>query len=106
MKGVPTDNRENRTYFDSGDLALSAAHKVTNEGAIQTGIAHPDRESISHPYSAVPNTSNVDKDANEDLYRNKSLGPEGRSPPYQDANIKHKRPMNKEDKGEFHDIAR
>ncbi|KAJ5743451.1 hypothetical protein N7533_010553 [Penicillium manginii] len=99
-------SKKNRTYFDSGDLALSAAHKVTNEGAIQTGRAHPHRESISHPYSAVPNTSNVDKDANEDLYRNKSLSPERRSPPYQDANIKHKSPMNKEDKGEFDNIAR
>lgn len=106
MKGGPTDNQKNRTYFDSGDLALAAAHKVTNDGAIQTGRVHPDRESISHPYSAVPDTSNVDKDANEDLYRNKSLSPERRSPPYQDANIKHKSPMNKENKSEFDDIAR
>ncbi|KAJ5240423.1 uncharacterized protein N7469_002014 [Penicillium citrinum] len=87
MKGAPTDNQENRTYFDSGDLALSAAHKVTNEGVIQTGRAHPDRESISHPFSAVPNTSNVDKDANKDLYRGKSLSPERRSPLYQGANV-------------------
>ncbi|KAJ6000931.1 hypothetical protein N7481_001340 [Penicillium waksmanii] len=106
FRGVPTDNHKNRTYFDSGDLALSAAHKVTNEGAIQTGRVQPDRKIISHPYSTVPHTSNVDKDANEDLYRSKSLSRERRSPLYQGANIKHKNPMNKGDKGELDDIAR
>ncbi|KAJ5749429.1 hypothetical protein N7533_006457 [Penicillium manginii] len=106
MKRVLTDNQKNRNYFDSGDLALSAAHQVTNEGAIQTGRVQPDRESISHPYSTVPHTSNVDKDANEDLYRRKSLSPDRRSPIYQGASVKHKSPMNKEDKGELDDIAR
>ncbi|KAL4950814.1 hypothetical protein BDW69DRAFT_186994 [Aspergillus filifer] len=43
-----------RTYFDSGDFALSAAHRVTDSGAIQTGTEHPVRESISHPYVPVP----------------------------------------------------
>ncbi|KAE8382899.1 hypothetical protein BDV26DRAFT_288198 [Aspergillus bertholletiae] len=53
-----------RKYFDSGDLALSAADRVTDEGAIQTGTAHPMRDSISRPYAPVPNTCNANKDAN------------------------------------------
>ncbi|XHG05974.1 hypothetical protein AWENTII_009187 [Aspergillus wentii] len=49
-----------RTYFDSGDYALSATDKLTDVGAIHTGAAYPRRESISLPYAAVPNTSNAD----------------------------------------------
>ncbi|KAE8131204.1 hypothetical protein BDV38DRAFT_276154 [Aspergillus pseudotamarii] len=63
-------------YFDSGDLALSAADIVTDNGAIQTGAAHPIRESISRPYAPVPNTSNANKDANRELGGNKSPTPE------------------------------
>ncbi|XHG05973.1 hypothetical protein AWENTII_009187 [Aspergillus wentii] len=48
-----------RTYFDSGDYALSATDKLTDVGAIHTGAAYPRRESISLPYAAVPNTSNA-----------------------------------------------
>ncbi|RAQ74960.1 hypothetical protein COH20_012419 [Aspergillus flavus] len=59
--------RHERRYFDSGDLALSAADRVTDNGAIQTGAAHPIRESISRPYAPVPNTSNANKDANMEL---------------------------------------
>ncbi|KAL4790070.1 hypothetical protein BDV19DRAFT_394468 [Aspergillus venezuelensis] len=50
---------QQRTYFDSGDFALSAAHRVTDSGAIQTGTEHPVRERISHPYVPVPHE--VDK---------------------------------------------
>ncbi|KAJ5825399.1 hypothetical protein N7474_002537 [Penicillium riverlandense] len=64
-----------RTYFDSGDFALSAAQQETDNGAIQTGREHPRRESISHPYAPVPSTSNVDQHANEDLDR-KTASPE------------------------------
>lgn len=78
--------REERTYFDSGDLALSSARQVTDNGAIQTGREHPHRESISHPYSPVPGTSNVDKDANEVLDR-KSASPERRSLLHQETDI-------------------
>ncbi|KAJ5415035.1 hypothetical protein N7509_000133 [Penicillium cosmopolitanum] len=99
MEGVLTDNQKSRSYFDSGDLALSAAHQVSNEGAIRTGRVRPDCESISHPYSTVPHTSNAGKDVNEHLYRNKSLSPEDEG-----ANIKHKSLMNKEDKGELDNI--
>jgi hypothetical protein len=78
-------------------LALSAAHQVTNNGAIQTGRAHPYRESISNPYAPVPSTSNVDKDANEDLYK-KSASPERKSLLRQQTNIEYD-PTNKEEQG-------
>ncbi len=68
-------NRKERTYFDSGDFALSAADVVTDNGPIHTGREHPHHESISHPYAPIPAASNVDRDANEDLYR-KSASPE------------------------------
>ncbi|KAL4766986.1 hypothetical protein BDW60DRAFT_220910 [Aspergillus nidulans var. acristatus] len=47
-----------RTYFDSGDFALSAADRVTDNGAIHTGREHPHRESISHPYAPISAASN------------------------------------------------
>lgn len=75
-----------RTYFDSGDFALSAADHETDNGAIHTGRAHPQRGSISHPYAPIPADSNVNKDANEDPYR-KSASPE-RSPLLQQTDYK------------------
>jgi hypothetical protein len=87
---VLTNNRKERTYFDSGDYALSAADRVTDNGAIQTGKAHPHRDSISHPYAPIPAASNVDKDAIEDLHR-KSASPE-ESPLLQQTNIEHAEP--------------
>jgi hypothetical protein len=95
MERVPTDNRKDRMYFDSGDLALSAAHQVTNQGVIETGRAHPCRESISSPYSPVPSASNVDKDANKDLYR-KTVSLEKKSPLCQQTSTEYKGPKNKE----------
>ncbi|KAJ5094608.1 hypothetical protein N7456_010469 [Penicillium angulare] len=85
-----------RTYFDSGDFALAAAHRVTDNGAIQTGSAHPHRESISHPFAPIPAASNVDKDANEDLHR-KSESPE-KSPLLQHTNMEDERPVSEEEK--------
>ncbi|KAJ5394393.1 Endosulphine [Penicillium crustosum] len=61
--------QKERTYFDSGDFALSAADRETDNGAIQTGRAHPHRESISHPYASIPASSNVEEEANQDTYR-------------------------------------
>jgi len=53
---------------------------VTDNGAMQSGTAHPLRESISHPYAAVPSTSNVKENANKDLYAKEgSLSPEMKS---------------------------
>lgn len=63
------DNRKERTYFDSSDFAFSAAHRVTDLDAIQTGRAHLHRDNISHPSSPIPAASNVDKKANEDMHR-------------------------------------
>lgn len=48
---------------------------MTDNGAIQTGKAHPNRNSISRPFAPIPAGSNVGKDANEDIYR-KSANPE------------------------------
>ncbi|KAM0668866.1 hypothetical protein ACQRIU_002428 [Beauveria bassiana] len=48
-----------RFYFDSGDHAVSQAHRSTNIGEVDTGVEHPLREHISHPVSAVPASSNV-----------------------------------------------
>ncbi|KAJ5473986.1 Endosulphine [Penicillium sp. IBT 31633x] len=67
--GLLAQKSKERTYFDSGDFALSAAHRETDNGAIQTGRAHPHRESISHPYASIPASSNIDEDANQDTYR-------------------------------------
>lgn len=48
---------------------------MTENGAIQTGSAHPHRDSISHPYAPIPSASNVGNDANEDSYK-KTASPE------------------------------
>jgi hypothetical protein len=56
-----------RKYFDSGDFALSTADRVTDIGAINTGRAHPQRGSVSHPYAPVPSSSNANEDANKDV---------------------------------------
>ncbi|KAH6622264.1 hypothetical protein C7974DRAFT_219244 [Boeremia exigua] len=50
---------ERRKYFDSGDFALSHAHRVSDIGHIQTGIEHPLCGSISHPSSPAPAGCNV-----------------------------------------------
>lgn len=94
FRHVLTNSRKERTYFDSGDFALSAADRVTDNGAIQTGKAHPRRDSISHPYAPIPAASNVDKDAIEDVYR-KSASPE-ESPLLQQTNIEDAEPPNEE----------
>ncbi|KAJ5214669.1 hypothetical protein N7449_001838 [Penicillium cf. viridicatum] len=90
-----SDKRNERTYFDSGDFALSAADRMTDNGVIKTGRAHPHRDSISHPYAPIPAASNVDKDATEDLYR-KSVDPE-KSPLLQKGNIEDEEPTNEEE---------
>ncbi|KAJ5335867.1 uncharacterized protein N7506_005803 [Penicillium brevicompactum] len=67
--GLLGEKFKERTYFDSGDFAFSAAYRVTDLGAIQTGGAHLHRDNISHPSSPIPAAGNVDKKANEDLHR-------------------------------------
>ncbi|EGY18639.1 uncharacterized protein VDAG_09165 [Verticillium dahliae VdLs.17] len=52
-----------RMYFDSGDFALTAAHKASNIGNIQSGDKHPLVENISRPSAPVPSGSNVDDNA-------------------------------------------
>ncbi|KAL4759139.1 uncharacterized protein BDW70DRAFT_161920 [Aspergillus foveolatus] len=64
-------------YFDSGDFALSAASKTSEDnGAVQPGTAHPVRASISHPYAPLPGTSNAPNNANESVYGDKHPSPE------------------------------
>lgn len=41
---------------------------MTDNGTIKTGTVHPLRESISHPYAAVPHSSNVNQDAGQDYH--------------------------------------
>ncbi|KAL3476160.1 hypothetical protein BJX99DRAFT_228314 [Aspergillus californicus] len=67
--GLLGKRAQERTYFDSGDFALSAADHETDTGAIKTGREHPQRESISQPYAPIPATCNADKKANDDLNR-------------------------------------
>ncbi|KAJ6031526.1 hypothetical protein N7540_002258 [Penicillium herquei] len=82
------NNFKQRRYFDSGDFALSAADRVTENGAIQPGSAHPQRDSISHPYAPIPSSSNVGKDANKDI--SKQLAGHDKSPLLQQMNIEGK----------------
>lgn len=96
-----TNHRKERTYFDSGDFALSAANRETDNGSIQTGRTHPYRDSISHPYAPIPAASNVDKDANKDSYR-KSASPE-KSPLLQQTDIETKSTI---EEGQAKPIAR
>ncbi|KAF2178667.1 camp-regulated phospho protein family protein Igo1 [Zopfia rhizophila CBS 207.26] len=56
---------ERRKYFDSGDFALSQAHRASDIGHIRTGTEHPLRESISHPSSPVPGGSNIKDGSNK-----------------------------------------
>ncbi|KAL4772956.1 hypothetical protein BDW60DRAFT_206718 [Aspergillus nidulans var. acristatus] len=65
-----------RVYFDSGDFALSAASKMSDNGAVQPGTAHPVRASISHPYAPLPGTSNAPNNANKGFHGDKHPSPE------------------------------
>ncbi|PCD23516.1 hypothetical protein AU210_015036 [Fusarium oxysporum f. sp. radicis-cucumerinum] len=56
---------EGRKYFDSGDFALSQAHRSSNIGNVTTGREHPIRQDISEPSSSVPSSSNIDDNANQ-----------------------------------------
>jgi hypothetical protein len=58
---------QGRKYFDSGDFALSQAHQPSDIGAVKTGSTQPLREGISRPSCPVPNSSNVESDANQQL---------------------------------------
>ena len=72
---VLTSNEKERTYPNSGHLALSAADHMADNSAIMTGRVHPHHSSISQPNAPVPAASNADKDATENLYTDGS-GPE------------------------------
>lgn len=69
---------------------------MTDDGAIQTGRAHPHRKSISQPYSPVPATSNAGKDANEDLYRRSASPLRSPGPLHDQPFIEDKDPTNDE----------
>jgi len=97
----PANNQKKRTYFDSGDFALCAAHQASDNGAIQTGRSHPHRESISHPYAPVPSTSNAGNNANEDFYRRESMSPERKSLLSQGTDIEPKSPTKEKKQGDF-----
>lgn len=69
---VLTNYVKQRKYFDSGDFALAAAGKVTDNGAIRPGTVHPLRKSISRPHAPVPDRCNVNEGANENIHDKKS----------------------------------
>ncbi|KAL6236243.1 hypothetical protein BDW75DRAFT_207417 [Aspergillus navahoensis] len=75
-RGLLGPQAKKRVYFDSGDFALSAASRMSDNGAVQLGTAHPVRANISHPNAPIPNTSNVAKEANEGLHGDKHPSPE------------------------------
>lgn len=56
LTGTQSQGRE---YVDSGDYALSQAHKASDIGRIRTSTEHPLRGSISHPSSPFPSGSNI-----------------------------------------------
>ncbi|KAJ5320291.1 hypothetical protein PENANT_c010G00904 [Penicillium antarcticum] len=58
---------KHRTYFDSGDFALKSAHKSSEISQQSIGTKHPQRSNISHPFCAVPSSSNVCEDANDPI---------------------------------------
>ncbi|KAF7593586.1 hypothetical protein BBP40_011206 [Aspergillus hancockii] len=78
---IMANTQKQRTYFDSGDLALSAAHAPTDDGDVQPGTAHPVRKSISHPNAPVPYSSNVSQYANYRSNDKRSASPEGTTRP-------------------------
>ncbi|EHK22232.1 uncharacterized protein TRIVIDRAFT_221518 [Trichoderma virens Gv29-8] len=52
---------EKRTFFDSGDFALSKARRSSSMGSVTTGSEHPNREGISQPFCPVPGLSNLER---------------------------------------------
>ncbi|PNP52097.1 hypothetical protein THARTR1_07306 [Trichoderma harzianum] len=48
-----------RTYFDSGDFALSKAREPSSMGSVTTGSQHPSREAISHPFRPESGPTNL-----------------------------------------------
>jgi hypothetical protein len=73
---------------------------VTDNGAVQTGTAHPARESISRPFAPVPDRSNVDKAANESLHDKSgpepgiANGSQARGTGFEDINIEKSKEQN------------
>ncbi|KAJ6094924.1 camp-regulated phosphoprotein family protein Igo1 [Penicillium canescens] len=62
-----SEESKHRTYFDSGDFALNSAHKSPEISQQCIGTKHPERSNISHPFCAVPSSSNVCEDANDPI---------------------------------------
>jgi hypothetical protein len=56
---------QHRTYFDSGEFALRAVHRPSEISEQDAGTKYPQRCHISHPFCAVPSSSNVCEDAND-----------------------------------------
>ena len=71
---------QERTFFDSGDFALSRATDDSVTGHQKTGKEHPRPENISHLSSPVPGDSNLNMDANTSQYRTRTNPAEVPSP--------------------------
>ncbi|KAL5084812.1 hypothetical protein Trisim1_011373 [Trichoderma cf. simile WF8] len=70
-----------RTYFDSGDFALSKAREPSSMGSVTTGSQHPSREAISHPFCPESGQANLlersnSKDKGTETKRKSLLGEE------------------------------
>ncbi|KAL7937972.1 hypothetical protein V8C35DRAFT_290439 [Trichoderma chlorosporum] len=65
---------EKRTFFDSGDFALSKAKRASSMGSVTTGSQHPSREGISHPFCPVPSLSNECERTNSNEEKEKGKG--------------------------------
>src|SRR3569833_1018096 len=63
-------------FFVFGVFVFVQAHGSSNAGSVKTGSEHPHRETISHSYSPVPGSSNVDEDANRQVQGEKSASEE------------------------------
>ncbi|KAL8376016.1 hypothetical protein RB595_007228 [Gaeumannomyces hyphopodioides] len=65
---------DGRKYFDSGDFALSKTKTPSDSGTVATGSEHPTRETVAHPSSPVPSSSNVGGNAGEQRKDEKQAG--------------------------------
>ncbi|KAH6962952.1 camp-regulated phosphoprotein family protein Igo1 [Fusarium avenaceum] len=89
---------EGRKYFDSGDFALTQAHRSSDMGRVTTGSEHPIRQDISEPSCSVPSSSNLEGNA---LRRSSSEKKTGEPTVAQHAHLQEMEPRQK---SQDHDV--
>ncbi|KAJ5648343.1 camp-regulated phosphoprotein family protein Igo1 [Penicillium lividum] len=60
-----SEESKQRTYFDSADFALKSDHRPSEIYNNDIGTKHPEHAHISHPFCAVPGSSNLSQHAND-----------------------------------------